>query len=286
MLSLRRALLLALFTFFALPSLAYANGAAFSLSTTHRAFRPLRSRATTGRRRQVADHHAASEPAEAGLRACARPTARTSTSSTRSTASTSSPDLDPVLGPDRSDERQQLERLPRPAAGLPGDRDQPDRLGACGQHAARRIGPAAAAAHGLRPRRHDRRPGRNGQEHQARVGQQRTTPAWVAGEARGPDRRGEHLHDPERDGAARAGAAPDQGVDAGAGRFRDRHRAASGRSSRSPPSAASRSRAKRGLLRRSPPSPPPSPPCSWSREAWARSHSAPSTRPTTRRRRR
>ena len=47
-------------------------------------------------------------------------------------------------------------------SGRRRDGDQPGRLGARGEHAARRVGPAARPAHALPARRHERRPGRGG----------------------------------------------------------------------------------------------------------------------------
>ena len=133
-------------------------------------------------------------------------------------------DLDPVHGPDRSASVNSSNVFLISAARLRGDRDQPDRVGGGGEHAARRVGPAAPPAHELPPRRHDRRPGRDRRPDRAPRSSGSHMHGGMSDLVRGLPgqapplrrRRREHLHDPERDVAAGAGAPPDQGVHPGA----------------------------------------------------------------------
>ena len=166
---------------------------------------------------------------EARLRGAARPTAPTSTCSTRSTASTSSrgsrsPSRARSTRPASRARHVFLIRIPDHA--ITGD--QPDRLGAGRRHAPRRVRPAAAAADGIHPRRHESAsatraasrsssaPFRSDLHHEhVPSSALRGLPDTLQARRTSPSR--SVFTTQSVTPTARAGAGPDQGLDAGSG---------------------------------------------------------------------
>ena len=239
----RRLILVALVTFVLAPATAHAAGVAPGSDLSSPSGAPFPTdRYTVADATQLTGVRV--EPAQAQLRrpAVGLPRHRRAQHARRLQPPAAA--LDPLHGRDRRGERLERERLPRPALRRCRDRDQPDRLGASGEHAPRRVGPAARPAHALLARRHERSQGRRrrpdrgllvppGSELRPRQGRRRQ--GLPQGADRGaqslaPRRRREGgrrhrepLHDAERDDAARAGAGADQGIDPGSGRLPDRH---------------------------------------------------------------
>ena len=137
MLSLRRALLLALLMFLALPALAQAHTAVFNPASTCRAHKGMPvPQQPLDDVRLVAEHRSSRQAAEAGLRRAPLRLRRHRRPQHARRLQHPAADLDPVLGR-RSIrlECRQLERLPDQRARFKVDRDQSDRVGAGDEHA-------------------------------------------------------------------------------------------------------------------------------------------------------